>query len=113
MALLYRVEEGLNLAYYEWDDYNWPPAAAYETMQQAPGYRRDLDLFIVAPNGEYASFCTIWIDEKNKFGNFEPVGTHTEYQRMGLGRALLLEGFRRWHSMVSIYRILFAKSTRC
>lgn len=73
----------------------WPPASAYKKMQQAPDYRKDLDLFIVAPNGDYASFCTIWIDVKNKYGNFEPVGTHIEYQGMGLGRALLMEGFKR------------------
>ena len=60
---------------------------------------QDLDLFIVAPNGDYASFCTIWINEKNKYGNFEPVGTHAEYQGMGFGRALLMEGFRRMRSM--------------
>ncbi|UCD23877.1 MAG: GNAT family N-acetyltransferase, partial [Gemmatimonadota bacterium] len=74
---------------------DWVPAPAYEEIQQAPDYRKDLDLFVVAPNGDYASFCTIWIDEKNKYGRFEPVGTHAEYQGEGLGRALLLEGFRR------------------
>jgi ribosomal protein S18 acetylase RimI-like enzyme len=50
---------------------------------------------MLAPNGDCASFCTIWIDEKNRYGKFEPVGTHAEYQGRGLGRALLLEGFRR------------------
>jgi ribosomal protein S18 acetylase RimI-like enzyme len=74
---------------------DWAPAFAYREMQRAPDYREDLDLFVVAPNGDYASFCTIWIDEKNAYGNFEPVGTHAEYQGMGLGRALLMEGFRR------------------
>lgn len=74
---------------------DWAPASAYREMQRAPDYRKDLDLFIVAPNGDYVSFCTIWIDEKNRYGNFEPVGTHAEYQGMGLGRALLMEGFRR------------------
>jgi ribosomal protein S18 acetylase RimI-like enzyme len=74
---------------------DWAPASAYREMQQAPDYRKDLDLFIVAPDGDYVSFGTIWIDEKNRYGNFEPVGTHAEYQGMGLGRALLMEGFRR------------------
>ena len=46
---------------------DWAPASAYEEMQKAPDYRKDLDLFIVAPNGDYASFCTIWIDEKNRY----------------------------------------------
>lgn len=74
---------------------DWAPASAFREMQRAPDYRQDLDLFIVAPNGDYVSFCTIWIDERNKYGKFEPVGTHAEYQGMGLGRALLMEGFRR------------------
>jgi ribosomal protein S18 acetylase RimI-like enzyme len=74
---------------------DWVPASLYQQIQQAPDYRKDLDLFIVAPNGEYVSFCTIWVDEKNRYANFEPVGTHAAYQRQGLGRALLTEGFRR------------------
>ena len=74
---------------------DWPPASVFTEMQQAPDYRRDLDLFIVAPNGDYASFCTIWLDDKNGYANFEPVGTHADYQRRGLARALLREGFRR------------------
>lgn len=73
----------------------WDPASAFRLMQGAPDYRKDLDLFIVAPNGEYASFGTIWIDAANQYGNFEPVGTHVEYRRMGLARAVLYEGFRR------------------
>ena len=74
---------------------DWVPAQVFKEIQQAPDYRKDLDLFVVAPNGEYASFCTIWMDVKNEYGVFEPVGTHAEYQGRGLGRALLMEGFRR------------------
>jgi GNAT superfamily N-acetyltransferase len=74
---------------------DWAPAPVFREIQQAPDYRKDLDLFIVAPNGDYASFGTVWIDEKNRYGKFEPVGTRPEYQRLGLGRALLMEGFRR------------------
>jgi ribosomal protein S18 acetylase RimI-like enzyme len=74
---------------------DWVPAAAYREVQRAPDYRKDLDLFIVAPDGEYASFCTVWMDVRNEYGVFEPVGTHAEYQGRGLGRALLQEGFRR------------------
>ena len=63
---------------------DWAPASAFREMQRAPDYRQDLDLFIVAPNGDTVSFCTIWIDERNKYGKFEPVGTHAGYQGMGL-----------------------------
>ena len=74
---------------------HWLPTSVLEEMQRAPDYRRDLDLFVVAPNGDYVSFCTIWLDERNRYGRFEPVGTHTEFQGWGLGRAMLMEGFRR------------------
>jgi predicted N-acetyltransferase YhbS len=74
---------------------DWMPASVCKDIERAPDYRKDLDLYVEAPNGDCASFTTIWMDEKNGYGKFEPVGTHAEYQRMGLGRALLLDGFRR------------------
>ncbi len=74
---------------------DWPPAAAFREMQRAPDYRPHLDLFVVAPSGEYASFCTIWLDEENEYGVLEPVGTHIEYRKLGLARSLLREAFRR------------------
>ena len=73
----------------------WPPTSVLVEMQQAPDYRREFDLFVVAPDGQYVAFCTIWLDPRNRYGNFEPVGTHAEYRGRGLGRALLAEGFRR------------------
>jgi len=73
----------------------WSPASAFRRMQDAPDYQKNLDLFVVAPNGEYPSFGTVWIDVQNQYGNFEPVGTHVEYRCMGLARAVLYEGFRR------------------
>ena len=74
---------------------DWPPAEAFREMQRAPDYRQELDLFVVAPTGEYASFCTIWLDEENEYGVLEPVGTHIEYRKLGLARSLLREAFRR------------------
>lgn len=29
---------------------------------------------LVAPNGDYASFCTAWVDARNRYANYEPVG---------------------------------------
>lgn len=42
----------------------WLPPSVLREMQKAPDYRKDLDLFIKAPNGDYVSFCTIWVDQK-------------------------------------------------
>lgn len=67
----------------------------YLNVQRAPLYRRDLDLVAVAPDGELASFCTVWFDDVNRSGAFEPVGTHPAHQRRGLGKAVMAEGLRR------------------
>ena len=74
---------------------DWPPAAAFRELQRAPDYRAELDLFVVAPTGDYVSFCTGWVDERNHYADFEPVGTHVEYRRLGLARAVMAEGLRR------------------
>ena len=34
----------------------------------------------------------MWLDEANKTAEFEPVGTHPGYRRLGLGIAMLLHG---------------------
>jgi GNAT superfamily N-acetyltransferase len=67
----------------------------YANVQRAPLYRRDLDLVAVAPNGEHAAFCTLWFDDVTHTAAFEPVGTHPDHQRKGLGKALMAEGLRR------------------
>ena len=69
--------------------------AWYCDVQRAPLYRRDLDLVAVAPGGELAAFCTLWYDEATRTAGFEPVGTHPDHQRKGVGRALMTEGLRR------------------
>jgi ribosomal protein S18 acetylase RimI-like enzyme len=71
-------------------DWQW-----YLNVQRAPLYRRDLDLVVVTTDGQLAAFATIWLDDVNRYGLFEPVGTDPDFQRRGLGRAILLEGMRR------------------
>lgn len=67
----------------------------YRNVQRAPLYRRDLDLVAVAPDGELAAFCTLWFDDVTRTAAFEPVGTHPNHQRKGLGKAIMAEGLRR------------------
>ena len=67
----------------------------YLDIQRCPLYRRDLDLVAVAPNGDLASFCTVWYDDVTRSAYFEPVGTYTPYQRRGLARGVMYEGLRR------------------
>lgn len=67
----------------------------YRNVTRAPLYQRDLDLVVVAPDGRLVSFCLCWLDETNRVGLIEPVGTHPDFQRMGLARAVMCEGLRR------------------
>lgn len=76
-------------------DENYEGHEWYTNIQRAPLYRRDLDLVVVAPGGEFASFCTVWFDDVTRSAVFEPVGTSPEHQHRGLGKAVMCEGLRR------------------
>lgn len=64
-------------------------------MQSGPNFRLDLTIVMVAPTGEYVSFCGMWYEPQNHFAYVEPVATDPDYRRMGLGKAAVLEGVRR------------------
>jgi mycothiol synthase len=53
----------------------------------------------VAPTGELAAFCTVWFDDVTRTAVFEPVGTHPDHQKRGLGKAVMAEGLRRAERM--------------
>ena len=67
----------------------------YRNVQRIPIYRRDLDIVAVAEDGELAAFCTVWFDDVTRTAVFEPVGTHPNHQKRGLGKAVMSEGLRR------------------
>lgn len=73
----------------------WPRTLRF---MQSPVYVPEHEIFIVSPHGEIVAFCIVWTDELNRIGHFEPVGTHPDFQRKGLGKSLLLEGLRRLKS---------------
>jgi GNAT superfamily N-acetyltransferase len=84
----------------------WQPSKvtveAYKRLQTAGGYKADLDLVAVSPEGTLAAYCICWLDPVNRIGEFEPVGTRLSYRRRGYGRAVMLEGLRqlKGHGMV-------------
>jgi ribosomal protein S18 acetylase RimI-like enzyme len=69
-------------------------AEEYQRVMESPGYDPKRELVVVAPDGRFAAFCVIWLDILNKQGLFEPVGTHPDFQRQGIGRALMVYGLR-------------------
>ena len=69
--------------------------ARYLGFLRSPVYRPELDIVAIAPDGRVAAFCNGWLDFTNRVGLFEPVGTHPDFQRLGLAKAVLAEGMRR------------------
>jgi ribosomal protein S18 acetylase RimI-like enzyme len=63
-------------------------------MGSSPAYRRELDSVVAAPDGTIVAAAMCWLDERNRIGLFEPVATRPDYQRRGMGRALMLRGLR-------------------
>lgn len=68
---------------------NWIPEIYRDEVMDRPGYAPEHEMIVVAPDGRFAAFCVYWLDTVNKVGLFEPVGTHEDFQRRGLSRALL------------------------
>jgi ribosomal protein S18 acetylase RimI-like enzyme len=75
----------------DWEIY----AAQYAQFIGSVVYDGARDLFVRSPDGRGASACTIWFDPVNAVGLFEPVGTHPNFQRQGLGKAVMAEGLCR------------------
>ena len=76
----------------------WAPSSytpqAYESVRQTAAYRGDLHILVEAPDGTMAASAIMWLDEANKSAEFEPVGTHPDYRRRGLARAMMLHGMQ-------------------
>ncbi len=85
----------LGLSFGHADPAEWVTPETYRELQRAPDYRKDLDLYVVAPDGAFAACCIAWYDPVNRVGTFEPVGTHPAFRRLGLGRAVIAEGINR------------------
>ncbi len=83
-----------------WRGFNHPgePEGGLEgraKMQSGPHFRKELNMVVKAPNGDYAVYCGLWYEPRNQLAYVEPVATDPDYRRLGLARAALYEGIRR------------------
>lgn len=67
----------------------------WELDFKRPNVNLDLKIAVVAPNGDFVSYCGMWQDTKSQSALVEPVATDPAYRKMGLGRAAVLEAVRR------------------
>jgi len=66
----------------------------YAIATQQAHYSFDLDIVLEAADGSFAAAATCWADPVGSTGEFEPVGTHPDHQRRGLGRVIMRHGLR-------------------
>jgi GNAT superfamily N-acetyltransferase len=99
-----RSSRGLDeVAQRAWAQYNaFDNSAAFEVYLQrftrfmhTPAYDPAWDMVVAAPDGQIGAFCIVWPDPLSGVGLFEPVGTHPDFQRKGLGKAVMLEALDR------------------
>lgn len=89
-----RVEDRVKLHQHVWNTARHT-VEVFRRMQDAPLYRPDLDLMVVAPSGELACYVLGWYDPASRSGLMEPVGTHADFRRQGLGKRMIREMTRR------------------
>jgi ribosomal protein S18 acetylase RimI-like enzyme len=61
----------------------------------SPHYSPAWDLVVVAPDGCYAAFCLVYVDDRNRLAEIDPLGTHPAFRRLGLARAMVTETMHR------------------
>ena len=83
----------------------------YATLAGMPGYAEEGDLVVEAPDGSFAAFTMVWWSQDAGVGEFEPVGTHPDHQRRGLGRAVNLAGLHRLRDLGAIDALVFSRTT--
>ncbi len=68
---------------------------ALKKMHASPNFNDDLKIVVEAPDGNFVSFCGMWVEPVNRYAYVEPVATDPDFRGMGLGRAAVMEGIRR------------------
>ncbi len=96
------LEPGMDDAYVELHRAAWSTVApskydatAHAAVMSMPQFDRTLVPVVVAPDGTLAAYCIAWFDPVTRTSEIEPLGTHPEYRRRGLARAVSLEAVRR------------------
>ena len=68
-------------------------AESYGKVFRAP--HMEYEFVVVAPDGRFAAFTNVWVDDVNRSLLFEPVGAHSDFRRRGLGKALMVHVLER------------------
>ena len=82
---------------------------SYRNVMRTWPYRADLDCIAVAPDGRVAAYCLAWLDDRNRAGELEPVGTHAEFRRLGLASAVCTFALHRLRDEGAELAVVYAR----
>ena len=68
--------------------------ATLVSLEANPMFRPDLSVFVRSPDGRVAAYCRGTVDPLNGVAAIDPVCTHPDFGRMGLGKAVVQACFR-------------------
>ena len=67
----------------------------YLAVMRTPGFNKEHELVMVAPDGRLAAYLIYWLEPVSKAGLFETAACHPEFRGRGLSKALFTEGMKR------------------
>ncbi len=72
-------------------------------MQSGPNFRKDLTTIIKAPDGKYACYAGMWLNEQNGYAYLEPLATVPEHRGKGLATMALTEAMKKTKELGAKY----------
>lgn len=63
------------------------------SIESNPLFRPELSVFVRSPDGRVAAYCRGTVDPGNGVSGIDPVCTHPDFQRLGLGKAVVAQCF--------------------
>ena len=63
------------------------------SIEDNPLFRPEMSVFARSPDGRVAAYCRGTVDPRNGISSIDPVCTHPDFQRLGLGKAIVLACF--------------------
>ncbi|WP_422772871.1 GNAT family N-acetyltransferase [Plantactinospora sp. WMMC1484] len=76
-------------------DADWTGELYRSAVMNRPGYSAEREIVAESRDGRIAAFTVYWLDARNRVGHLEPVGTHRDFHRRGLARAVMLTAMHR------------------
>jgi hypothetical protein len=67
----------------------------FRGKSSAPSYSYDWDLIVISPEEVMVAQSLVWLYPKIRSAEIDPLGTHPDFRKRGLSKALVLESFKR------------------